>query len=337
MGYSKYKDVHTLTNTGTANMPYSLTKINCDTTVTILSGTILPTKSITLNFKTDGDYQLDYTLYTGAGGMFSLETSENILYYNNLVNSFITSAEGVLCGCTPCPTCEECNDCEDYLESFVKASAISSLTYPLYEAYTKAIVEDSKCEFSDAILCSLLKEKVYGNFEVKDAMLKILSYYYAAFYYKDHILAVDASEKDYVTTKYKFDKISKCIKKLGVDPKETLDKLEEGTMVYYWQLNNVQDDITEVVPLITPSYLTSKLSKTYEIFEQGYIVQYNLIGRIVFAIASTQVVNFAITDALNNDITDEFDKDISIPNTVVYVSKNPYSYSSIYFKFKKTL
>lgn len=337
MGYSKYKDVHTLTNTGTANMPYSLTKINCDTTVTILSGTILPGNSVTLNFKTDGDYQLDYILYTGTGGMFSLETSENILYYNNLVNSFITSVEGVLCGCTPCPTCEECNACEDYLESFVKASAISSLTYPLYEAYIKAIVEDSKCEFSDAILCSLLKEKVYGNFEVKDAMLKILSYYYAAFYYKDHILAVDASEKDYVTAKYKFDKISKCIKKLGVDPKETLDKLEEGTMVYYWQLNNVQDDITEVVPLITPSYLTSKLSKTYEIFEQGYIVQYNLIGRIVFAIASTQVVNFAITDALNNDITDEFDKDISIPNTVVYVSKNPYSYSSIYFKFKKTL
>lgn len=337
MGYSKYKDVHTLLNTGTANMPYSLTKTNCDTTVTILSGTILPNKSITLNFKEDGDYQLDYTLYVGTGGTMSAEYSENILYYNNLVNSFITSAEGLLCGCTPCSTCEECNTCEDYLGSFVKAFGLSSLTYPLYEAYTKAVVEDSKCAFNDAVLCSLLKEKVYGNFEVKDAMLKILASYYAAFYYKDLALAINVSEKDYVTAKYKFDKISKCIKKLGVDPKETLDKLEEGSVVNYWQLPNVQDDIDQVVPLITAGYLATKPSTSYSIFEQGKIVQYNLIGRIVFVITATQAINFTISDALNNDITDEFDKDISITNTVIYVSKNPYSYSSVYFNFKKTI
>lgn len=335
MGYSKYKDIHTLSNTGVANMPYTVFKINCDTTTEMISGTILPGKSVTLNFKVDGDYRLEY-LYTPIVG-FDLEDSIYISYYYNLTNSFIATAEKVLCGCTPCATCEECNTCEEYLEAFTKSFAIATVTSPLYKAYTDAVIEDSKCSFTDSVLCSTIKEKVYGNSETKEVLLKIVAAYYAAFYYKDLILAVDTEEKAYVTTKYKFDKLAKCIKKLGVDPKETLDKLEEGTMVYYWQLDNVQDDITEVVPLITPSYLTSKLSKTYEIFEQGYIVQYNLIGRIVFAIASTQVVNFAITDALNNDITDEFDKDISIPNTVVYVSKNPYSYSSIYFKFKKTL
>lgn len=330
MGYTKYKDVHTLTNTSSSNMTYILNRVNCDTVAQITVGTLLPSKSIELTLKMDGDYNLTYTID-------NQETIVLIKSYFNLITSFISNAESILCGCSPCPTCEECNTCDEYLESFVKATAISSLTAPLYKPYTDLIAEDSKCDFNDAILCSLLKEKVYGNFQIKDALLKILSYHYAAFYYKDFIMAVDTDEKNYVTIKYKFDKITKCIKKLGVDPKDTLDKFEEGTNVYYWQLANVEDDIEQVVPLINSSYLSNRPFYPYAEFEQGRIIQYNQIGRIVFAIASTQVVNFAITDALNNDVTDEFDKDTSITNTVVYVSKNPFSYSSIYFNFKKTL
>lgn len=104
--------------------------------------------------------------------------------------------------------------------------------------------------------------------------------------------------------------------------------------VYYWQLANVQDDIDQVVPLITPSYLSAKPSLPYAQFNEGEVVAYTQIGRIVFVIASTQAVTFAITDPLNNDVTDEFDKDVSIANTVIYVSKNPYSNSSMYFNFK---
>lgn len=335
MGYSKYKDIHTLTNTGVENMPYTVTKVTCDTTIEMTSGTLLPTESLTLDFKLDGEYTLVYT--ETLIGLVAEEFTENILYYNNLLTSFITSAERILCGCTPCDTCEECNSCEEYLQAFIKSFAITTLTHPLYKEYTDAIVEDSKCSITDSVLCSLLNEKVYGNYKTKDTLLKIIAAYYAAYYYKDLILATDASEKQYVTTKYKFDKLAKCIKKLGVDPKDTLETLEEGTNVFYWQLDNVQEDIDTVLPLINPAYLATKPSNTYELFEQGYIVSYTKIGRIVFVITSTQVVDFAITDALNNDVTDEFDRDISIPNTVVYVSKDAYSHSNIYFKFKKTL
>jgi hypothetical protein len=50
----------------------------------------------------------------------------------------------------------------------------------------------------------------------------------------------------------------------------------------------------------------------------------------------TQVQNFIISDSLNNDVTDEFDVHYeSGMSLALFVSKIPYGFGNIYFKFKK--
>jgi hypothetical protein len=104
----------------------------------------------------------------------------------------------------------------------MKALAFNTLNYPLYQNYINQITQDSICIYSQEILCSLLHEKVYGNVETKDTMLRQISFYYLSFYYQDKFLAIDTEEKDYVTAKYKFDKIGSCMRKLGIIPTDPL-------------------------------------------------------------------------------------------------------------------
>lgn len=109
-----------------------------------------------------------------------------------------------------------------------------------------------------------------------------------------------------------------------------------GTNVYYWQLANIQQTITDVLPLINEAFFESLQNQNISIFEQGYIVTYTGIARIAFAIRETEIASYIITDSLNNDVTDEFETQY-LPDVkaILFVSKNYYSHSSIYFKFKK--
>ena len=329
--YTDYKDIHTLTNNESLVMTYTVVKNSCDASTTLSTGTIDPGQTIILGFPTDGNYTINLST-------LSATDSFTIKYFQNLLMSFIYDAEKVLCGCAKCDDCAECNECQDYLGAFMKSFAFNSVNAPLYQTYVDLIAQSTVCDFTDEVICSIIHEKVFGTPSVKEPMLKILSYYYAAFYYKDYYMAVDFEEANYITTKYKFDKIAKCIKKLGVDPAEILTEFESGSMVYYWQLDNTEDTITEVIPLLSPAYITAKSSLPFSVFEAGNIVSYANVGRICFAIMPTQLQNFLILDSLNNDVTDEFD--IHYENTMslaLFVSKIPYSFGNIYFKFKKVI
>jgi hypothetical protein len=329
--YTKYKDVHTLMNNESIDMSYAVVKVSCDASTSLSTGIILPGQTIVLGFATDGNYTINLSTLIATD-------SFTIKYFQNLLMSFIYDAEKVLCGCAKCNDCEECNECQDYLGAFMKSFAFNSVNAPLYQTYVDLIAQSTVCDFTDEVICSIIHEKVFGTPSVKDPMLKILSYYYAAFYYKDFYMAVDPEEATYITTKYKFAKIAKCIKKLGVDPAEILTEFESGSMVYYWQLDNTEDTITEVIPLLSPAYIAVKSSLPFSVFEAGNIVSYANVGRICFAVMPTQLQNFLILDSLNNDVTDEFD--IHYENTMslaLFVSKIPYSFGNIYFKFKKVI
>lgn len=121
--------------------------------------------------------------------------------------------------------------------------------------------------------------------------------------------------------------------------KTECEVIEPTTMkVYYWQIDGVGVDFDSERLNIDNDYLSKKPVVDIIVFEQGKIVNYTLIGRLCFAIQETENSNFVITDSLNNDVTDEFDVMYYAPiKTALFVSKNPYSYSSIYFKFKKTI
>jgi hypothetical protein len=208
--YLKYKDQHTLTNGEAVPMSYTIIKVNCEDTKNIKTGVIPPNTTIPIKYVVDGDYSISLDIGTGP------ENTPLIKVYNNLLLSIITVAEKLLCGCSKCKECEECNECEDYLSGLVKSMAYNSLMAPLYQEEINLIAENSRCDYKESVLCSLLHEKVYGNPEIKDILLKNLSFYYAAFYVKDYSLALDSEERDYITTKYKFGKIAKCIKRLGI-------------------------------------------------------------------------------------------------------------------------
>lgn len=327
--YTNYKDVHTLTNNESLDMTYTIVKNSCDASTTLTTGILTPGQTITLNFVTDGNYTIELATISSTD-------SFDIAYFQNLLRSFINDTERLLCGCAKCDDCAECNECQDYLSAFMKSFAFNSVNAPLYQGYVDLIAQSVVCDFTDEVICSIIHEKVFGTPSVKDPMLKILSYYYSAFYYKDYYMAADLSEAEYITTKYKFVKIAKCMKKLGVDPAEILAEVESGSKVYYWQLTNTVDTITQVIPLLSPIYIATKPNLPFSVFEAGNIVSYTDIGRICFAVMPTQIQNFLISDSLNNDVTDQFD--IYYKNSMslaLFVSKLPYSYSNIYFKFKK--
>lgn len=328
--FNKYKDVYTLGNDNPTPMGYTIRRATCDATEVVQIGLIQPDTTVELSFKMDGLYNIQLDLESERLDMAPIK------FYNNLLNSFITTAEKILCGCAKCDECKECNECNEYLNSFMTAFGFTSLNYPLYENYLSLIIQDSYCDFSDSVLCMLKNEKIYGNATGKEAMLRIISYYYSAFYYKDLFQAVDQEEKDYITAKYKFIKLNSCIKKLGTDPSDIISEFEANVKVYYWQADNIEDDITTIGPAINPTFLSLTANQPLAVFEAGFIVPYTNIGRIAFAISPTSAQNFLIMDSLNNDVTDEFDIEYNPTlDLVLFVSKIPYSYSNIYFKFKK--
>lgn len=106
--------------------------------------------------------------------------------------------------------------------------------------------------------------------------------------------------------------------------------------VFYWQLDSLIEDIDDVIPLITPDYIVTKPYTSFEMFEEGFAITYNLIGRICFAIFETQNEEYVIKDVLDNDITPVFDtfffEDTKIK---LFVSKSVYSFAQITFKIQK--
>jgi hypothetical protein len=314
------------------NIGYTISKVTCDATKEITTGNIPPGEVVELKFLLDGVYTVDLYDANERGDNFEIKT------YNNLLLSFISNVEAVICGCSKCKDCEECNECEAYLSTFMKAFSFSSFNTPIYDLYVNLIAADSRCLLENEVLCNLLHEKVYGNANVKDPILQIISFYYAAFYFRDFYSAEDVSEQQYITTKYKYDKIAKCMKKLGIDPAQAIANLESSSTVYYYQLESLSDDIFTEENLINSMYLSTKPSSLLLEFEQGKIVNYSGVAKIAFVIMPTISQNFVIRDSLNNDVTDDFDYSYdSLTNRALFVSKLPYSHSSIYFKFKKGL
>ena len=174
--YIKYKDVHTLKNDESIDMNYQIVKVSCDASTTISTGVISPGNTITINFATDGNYTINLSTANGEG-FFTIK------YFQNLLKSFIADAERLLCGCAKCDECSECNECQDYLGAFMKAFGVNSVNFPLYQQYVDLIAQDTVCDFTDEVICTIIHEKVFGSASVKEPMLKILSYYYACLLY----------------------------------------------------------------------------------------------------------------------------------------------------------
>jgi hypothetical protein len=219
--FVKYKDTYTLTNNGDYVFSYTLNKVVCgqqESTV-IFTASLNKTETKEFQILQDGEYFLTFT--NGVNDA----TDSTFKTYKNLILSFVSEIENIFCGCSNCKNCEEEIQCNDYLKAFTLAQAIYALNYPKYEEYWNLLIDDSRCIFSEEAQCYLLREKVYGEASSIDLMLKVLSLYYLAIFYKDYHLADDESEHVYISGKYKFDKIKSCMIKKGItitDPSDLL-------------------------------------------------------------------------------------------------------------------
>jgi hypothetical protein len=111
--------------------------------------------------------------------------------------------------------------------------------------------------------------------------------------------------------------------------------------VYYWSEDNATGTITEIIPIVNPTFLLTKNNKTLEEFQSVVTVE-NLPGngnpvlsRICFAVNNTENLSYLIYDGFNNNITPLFDVfyygDTKIK---LYVSQSVYSFYSLGFKIQ---
>ena len=121
------------------------------------------------------------------------------------------------------------------------------------------------------------------------------------------------------------------------DDCNTIPTQPKVTKIYYWQEQSYLTTITDILPLLTSTnYFTNKLFESYSNFENiGKTINYPYLGRICFYATESDNKNFIITDVLNNDVTDVFDTNYSSTlNNTLFVSKDFYTPSDIFFKFK---
>lgn len=207
-----YKDVHTLENIGSVVLNYTLSKKECNSTTTIKEESINVGQVVTLPIKhIDGVYEV--IISDGS----EQETLPDILFYNNLLLSLINSVERSLCGCKPCNDCEDCNDCEEYLSTVLSCLSFTILNFPNYNNTINIISSTIKCNIDEEVLCFITKKQILGKENVTDLLKQICAIYYLSFYNDQIAGAVDTEESNYINEKFKFQKISKCITKLGIN------------------------------------------------------------------------------------------------------------------------
>lgn len=109
--------------------------------------------------------------------------------------------------------------------------------------------------------------------------------------------------------------------------------------IYYWQEESYLTTIEDIIPLTDDEgYFTDKLFDTYSNFENiGKTINYEFLGRICFYATESNNQQFIVTDILNNDVTDIFDIIYLVDsNDTLFVSKDFYTPSNIFFKFTQT-
>lgn len=118
---------------------------------------------------------------------------------------------------------------------------------------------------------------------------------------------------------------------------EVSDCIEIPTFdkIYYWQEEDYQSTIENIVSSINSSYLSDKSSDTYNNFNTDKEINYTNIGRIAFLLTG-EYTNYWIYDNEDVDISDSFDSQIiNDLHSKLFVSKNIISYGDIKFKIKK--
>lgn len=135
-------------------------------------------------------------------------------YFEMLLQSIIKDTEYFLCGCT-CKDCDDCNqDEKTALSILLKSFSYYTIMYKYYSRFYDAVFKCLNCSIIDVTSCVIINEKVLGKTENKELLEKMISSLYLAIYFGEYY---NATDKNVVDSKFKFDKIIKCIKHNDTD------------------------------------------------------------------------------------------------------------------------
>lgn len=108
------------------------------------------------------------------------------------------------------------------------------------------------------------------------------------------------------------------------------------TAIYISQYNDILSGINDVesitLEVIVNYYIDDPLSE----YEEGKLLTFNNVGRIIIAIQDEEDSEFEIYDQFNNNVTTEFDRVFdNTKNMIFYVSKNYYNPGDYFTKIIK--
>lgn len=159
-----------------------------------------------------------------------LETEEIIFpNYNMLLTSIINDIEKVVCNCE----CKECEDnCfdnqEDVLGLFLRAFSYYTLTKQYYGKFFESVSTCLQCDILDISNCAMASQNVLGSSETKELLKKILGTFYLSFYFANYY---NIEDKEVINKKFKFEKLSKCIKTTQANIECIKNKIESMATV----------------------------------------------------------------------------------------------------------
>lgn len=180
------------------------------------------------------------------------------------------------------------------------------------------------------IIYNLLQE---SNLTLSDEEITKLMKKYNTILYNSKVICNNTYQEV-----YQMSKKDNFIQAEKTDCNNIPSEIIEG-QIYYWQEEDYNTTIDDIIPLTyTEGYFSDKLFDTYSNFENiGKTINYEYLGRLCFYATESDDRKFVITDILNNDVTDIFDIIYLVDsNDTLFVSKDFYTPSDIFFKFKKT-
>lgn len=349
---SSINDIYSYTNKSNIDQILNLYSVEETNTVLILENKIVShtiDNVLDLNITKDGRYRLDATINNLITSIyFTRSFGLRDLIITKLVNSI----------CSDCKCNDPCDDCAEingknclynqtlftlvqhylYINKELNLSTFEEVTYETFDFY-KYYFNTNYLTLNKSISIQCL-----DNIFLKETKIDIdlFNTYLAIYYigwYRETLNSIDTSiveDLAYLNKIYQYDKLSKCIVKLGIPITDLITTIIlDPIKVYYWQ-TAIDEDSSDVFATFSGDDLVSYLYKPLDDFLAGYTVPFNSIGKVVIAISKIDNTDFNIKDSLGNDITDEFDIHYDTSSkTKLFVSQLTYSNTNLYFKFQQ--
>lgn len=315
----------------------------------ILGTATIEEKTLILPVNKDGRYRLSFT---------EINDQYKHVYFTHSLGKRDLIIRGLKKAiCRDCQCKEECNGCmtreakqcianqslftlvSHYLYvnkdfSIVGYPSVSNTTYLWYKEIFNNKYDYLNCEISK----QCLENTISGSSSInQDVFAYYMAIYYMGWYLeaKQEIDLLDTDALEQLNKVYNYKKLSDCVAKLGINIEDITDDFNvQPINVFYWQLGQFETFV-DLQNLFNPLYLYAKPFQLFSVFEAGYNVPKNSIGKLCFAISPTINQPFLIQDSLGNDVTDNFETfyDASL-QAVVYCSILVYTSGTLFFKFK---